>query len=58
VFPYGKKAEEMPHPYEDSCEIASHVNEDDEKLKDSITMEKDQRSFLIVGEIEIFLPSI
>jgi hypothetical protein len=33
------------------------VNEDDEKLKTSITKEKDQRSILVIGGIQIFLPS-
>jgi hypothetical protein len=49
--------EERPHPYEDSCRTASHVNEDDDKLKTSITEEKDQRSILVIGGVEIFLPS-
>jgi hypothetical protein len=53
----GKEAKERPHPYEDSCGTASHVNEDDEKLKTSFTEEEDQRSILIIGGIEIFLPS-
>jgi hypothetical protein len=33
------------------------VNEDDEKLNTSITEEEDQRSILIIGGIQIFLPS-
>jgi hypothetical protein len=35
-----------------------HVNEDDDKLKTSVIEEKGQRSFLIIGGIQIFLPSI
>jgi hypothetical protein len=53
----GKEAEERPHPYEDSCGTASHVNEDDEKLNTSTVEEKYQRSFMIIGGIQIFLPS-
>jgi hypothetical protein len=33
------------------------VNEDDEKLKTSTIKEKDQRRILIIGGVEIFLPS-
>jgi hypothetical protein len=33
------------------------VNEDDEKLNNSITEEADQRSVLIIGGIRIFLPN-
>jgi hypothetical protein len=40
VLTDGKKVEERPHPYEDSCGTASHVNEDDEKLNTSTTEEK------------------
>jgi hypothetical protein len=53
---YGKKVEEMPHPYEDSCGAVSHVNEDDENLNTSTAEEKYQRRFMIIGGIEIFLP--
>jgi ERCC4-type nuclease len=35
----------------------SRVNEDDEKLQTSIIEEKDQGSILIIGGVEIFLPS-
>jgi hypothetical protein len=45
-------AEERPHSEEDSREILSHVNEYDEKLK-----EEDRRTILIIGGVEIFLPS-
>jgi hypothetical protein len=48
---------ERPHLYEDSCGVAGHVNEDDEKLNTSITEEEDQRSVLIIGGIQIFLPN-
>jgi hypothetical protein len=41
--------------YEDSCGIVDHVNEDDENLKLLTIQEEDQRSFLIIGEIQIFL---
>jgi hypothetical protein len=50
------EAKERPHLYEDSCGVAGHVNEDDEKLNTSITEEEDQRSVLIIGGIHIFLP--
>jgi hypothetical protein len=53
----GEEAEERSHPYEDSCGTVSHVNEDDEKLNTSTTEEKDQRSILVIGGVEIFLPS-
>jgi hypothetical protein len=51
----GKEVEERSHPYEDSCGISSHMNEDDEKLNTSITEEEDHRSVLVIGGIEIFL---
>jgi len=51
------KAEERPRSDEDSHGIMSHVNEDDEKLKKSITKEEGQRDILIIGGVEIFLPS-
>jgi hypothetical protein len=57
VLTDGKKVEERPHPYEDSCETASRKNENDEKLKTSIIEERGQRSFFIIGGIQIFLPS-
>jgi hypothetical protein len=53
----GEEVEEIPHPYEDSCGTASRMNEDDEKLNTSTTEEKDQRISLIIGGVEIFLPS-
>jgi hypothetical protein len=49
--------EEMPHPYEDSCGVVSHVNEDDDKLETFIIEKKDQRSVLVIGGVKIFLPS-
>jgi hypothetical protein len=33
------------------------VNEDDEKLNTSTIREKDHRSVLVIGGVEIFLPS-
>jgi hypothetical protein len=33
------------------------VNEDDDNSKTSIIEEKDQRSVLVIGGVEIFLPS-
>jgi hypothetical protein len=57
VLTDGKEVEERPHPYEDSSGVASHVNEDDEKLKTFVTEERGQRIFLIIGGVEIFLPS-
>jgi hypothetical protein len=41
---------------EDSCGFADHVNEDDEKLNTLTIQEEDQRSILIIGGIQIFLP--
>jgi hypothetical protein len=35
----------------------NHVNEDDEKLRTSTIEDKDQRTILIIGGVEIFLPS-
>jgi hypothetical protein len=35
----------------------SHVNEDDDKLKNFVTEEEDQTNILIIGGVEIFLPS-
>jgi hypothetical protein len=34
----------------------NRVNEDDEKLRTSIIEEKDQRTVMIIGGVEIFLP--
>jgi hypothetical protein len=42
---------------EDSCGFADHVNEDDEKLNTLTIQEEDQRSILIIGGIQIFLPN-
>jgi len=33
------------------------MNENDEKMKTSITKEEDKRSILVIGRIQIFLPS-
>jgi hypothetical protein len=41
---------------EDSCGFADHVNEDDEKLNTSTIKKEDQRSILIIGGINTFLP--
>jgi hypothetical protein len=42
---------------EDSCGFADHVNEYDEKLNTLTIQEEDQRSILIIGGIQIFLPN-
>jgi hypothetical protein len=47
----------MSHPYEDECGTTSHVNEDDEKLNTSTTEDRDQRRVMMIGGVEIFLPS-
>jgi hypothetical protein len=53
-----EEAEERPRSREYSCRAASHMNEDDDKLENFITTkEKGQRSILIIGGVEIFLPS-
>jgi hypothetical protein len=52
-----EEAEERPRSNEDSCEIVDRVNEDDENLKTSTVEEKEQRTILIIGGVEIFLPS-
>jgi hypothetical protein len=57
VLTDGEEVEEMPHPYEGSCGATSYVNEDDDKLKNSIIEEKDHRNVLVIGGIQIFLPS-
>jgi hypothetical protein len=47
-----------PHSGGNSRGTVSHVNEDDDKLETFITIEeKDQRDVLIIGGVEIFLPS-
>jgi hypothetical protein len=51
----GKEVEERSHPYEDSCGISSHMNEDDEKLNTPIAEEEDHRTILVIGGIKIFL---
>jgi hypothetical protein len=55
VLEYGEKEEERPHPYGYACGDASRMNEDDDKLKNFVTEEKDQRSILVIGGIHIFL---
>jgi hypothetical protein len=52
-----EEEEERPHAYEGSCGTENHVNEDDDKLETFITKGKDQRSVLVIGGVEIFLPS-
>jgi hypothetical protein len=49
--------EGRPHSDGDSHRAVNRVNEDDEKLKPFVIKEKDQRSVLIIGGVEIFLPS-
>jgi hypothetical protein len=41
----------------DSCGIENHVNEYDDKLKTCTISKEDQKSILIIGGIEVFLPS-
>jgi hypothetical protein len=41
----------------DSCGLADHVNEYDDKLKTFTIQEEDQGSILIIGGIKIFLPN-
>jgi hypothetical protein len=53
-----EEAEEKHHPYEDSCGAASCMKEYDDKLKNFVTEEKGQRSFFIIGGIQIFMPRI
>jgi hypothetical protein len=52
-----EEARERPRSDEYSHRIMSRVNEDDEKLKTSVTEEEDQRNVLIIGGVNIFLPS-
>jgi hypothetical protein len=52
-----EEAKERPFSDGYSRGIANRVNEDDEKLKTSTIKEKDQRTVLIIGGVEIFLPS-
>jgi hypothetical protein len=56
VLTNGEEVEERHHPYEDSWRVANCVNEYDDKLKTFDTKEKDQRSIMIIGGIQIFLP--
>jgi hypothetical protein len=39
-----RRQKRKPHSDEDSHRTVSHVNEDDEKLKTSVTEEEDQRT--------------
>jgi hypothetical protein len=48
---------ERPQLDGDSCRTMIRVNEDYEKLQNSIIKEKDNGSILIVRGVEIFLPS-
>jgi hypothetical protein len=57
VLTDGEESKKRSHPHEDSCGVVSRVNEDDGKLETFITMEEDQRSVLVIGGVEIFLPS-
>ena len=52
-----EEAKEILHPYEYSCGVVNHMNEDDNKLETCITKEKDQRRIIVIGGIEIVLPS-
>jgi hypothetical protein len=52
-----EEAEGIPHSEGYLHGVASRVNEDDEKLQTSTIEEKDQGSILIIGGVEIFLPS-
>jgi hypothetical protein len=53
-----EEVEEKPHSDGDSRRTVSRVNEDDDKLETFITVkEEDQRDVLIIGGVEIFLPS-
>jgi hypothetical protein len=45
VFTNGKEEKERPHPYEDSCGVSDHVNEDDEKLNTSTMRRRIRGSF-------------
>jgi hypothetical protein len=53
-----EEAERRSRSREDSHRIMGRVNEDDEKLKTFIVKERDQQTILIIGGVEIFLPSI
>jgi len=48
---------DKPHSGESLHGTMSCVNEDDEKLQTSITKKEDQRNVMIIGGVEIFLPS-
>jgi hypothetical protein len=57
VLTYEEEAEEIPRSEEDSRRTVNHVNEDDEKLKNSTIEEKDRMIVMIIGGVKIFLPS-
>jgi hypothetical protein len=48
---------ERPHSDGDLHKIVSCVNEDDEKSQTSVTEKENQKTLLIIGGVEIFLPS-
>jgi hypothetical protein len=52
---YEEEVGERPHSDGDSHRNASHMNEDDENLQNFVIEEEDQRSFMIVGGVEIFI---
>jgi hypothetical protein len=52
-----EEVEEIPHSYGYLWAIVDHVNEYDEKLTNSIVEEKDLRTLVIIGGVNIFLPS-
>jgi hypothetical protein len=53
-----EEVEEKPHSVGDSHRLVSHVNEYDDMLENFIiAKEEDQRDILIIGGVEIFLPS-
>jgi len=54
---YEEEGKERPQSSENSRGIVGHVNEDNGKLKTSTVKDRDQRTILIIGGVEIFLPS-
>jgi hypothetical protein len=52
-----EEAEEKPHSFGDLRRTVSRVNGDDEKLKIFVAKKEDHRTVLIIGGVEIFLPS-
>jgi hypothetical protein len=48
---------EKPHSNGYSRRTMSHMNEDDEKLQTSVIEKEDRKIVLIIGGVEIFLPS-